>query len=129
MQQRLKQFIVSLSIVVLGVGAMTPALASAAASTTFKNNACGGLSEVGGSCSGGGKEISSVIKTILVVLSSIIGAVAVIMVMLSGFRYITSGGDSQKVATAKSTLIYAIVGLVIVALSQLIVHFVLQKTP
>jgi hypothetical protein len=42
-------------------------------------------------------------------------------------RYITSGGDSTKVSGAKNTLIYAIIGLIIVALAQLIVHFVLGQ--
>jgi hypothetical protein len=49
------------------------------------------------------------------------------MIILGGLKYITSGGDAQKVASAKSALIYAIVGLVIVALAQAIVRFVLGK--
>jgi hypothetical protein len=54
--------------------------------------------------------------------------VAVIMIIYGGFRYITSGGDSNRVGSAKNTLIYAIIGLIIVALAQLIVHFVLSTT-
>jgi hypothetical protein len=50
------------------------------------------------------------------------------MVIISGFKYVTSGGDPQKVSGAKSTLIYAIVGLIVVALAQILVHFVLQQT-
>jgi len=52
---------------------------------------------------------------------------AVIMIIVGGFRYITSGGDSTRVGGAKNTLIYAIVGLIIVALAQAIVHFVLNN--
>jgi len=50
----------------------------------------------------------------------------VIMIIVGGFRYITSGGESGNVSGAKNTLIYAIVGLVIVALAQIIVHYVLN---
>jgi len=60
-------------------------------------------------------------------LSVIVGVAAVIMIILSGLRYITSGGDASKVGAAKSSLIYALIGLVIVALAQVIVHFVFAK--
>jgi hypothetical protein len=49
------------------------------------------------------------------------------MIIYGGFRYITSGGDSGRVGSAKNTLIYAIVGLIIVALAQLIVNFVITQ--
>lgn len=62
------------------------------------------------------------------IFSIIVGIVAVIMIIYGGFRYITSGGDSGNVGNAKNTLIYAIVGLIIVALAQLIVHFVLSAS-
>jgi hypothetical protein len=71
-------------------------------------------------------DISSIASKVVNIFSIIVGAVSVIMIIFGGFRYITSGGDSGRVGNAKNTLIYAIVGLVIVALAQLIVHFVLN---
>lgn len=59
--------------------------------------------------------------------SIIVGAISVIMIIYGGFRYITSGGESGRVGAAKNALLYAIVGLVIVALAQLIIHFVLSQ--
>jgi hypothetical protein len=50
------------------------------------------------------------------------------MIVLSGFKYITSGGDANKVSSAKSSLVYAIIGLVIVVLAQVIVHFVIIRS-
>jgi len=70
--------------------------------------------------------IGSLANKIVNIFSIVVGAIAVIMIIYGGFRYITSGGDSGSVGNAKNTLIYAIVGLVIVALAQLIVHFVLN---
>ena len=52
---------------------------------------------------------------------------AVMMIIVGGFRYITSGGASDSVSSAKNTIIYAIVGLVVVALAQFIVQFVLNR--
>ena len=49
------------------------------------------------------------------------------MIIVGGLRYITSGGESSNISGAKTTIIYALVGLVIVALAQFIVHFVLNK--
>jgi hypothetical protein len=65
---------------------------------------------------------------IINLLSVIIGFVAVVMILLGGFRYITSGGNSENVGKAKNTILYGIIGLVIVALAQIIVQFVLNKT-
>ncbi len=75
-----------------------------------------------------GSTIGTAAKGLVNVFSIIVGVVAVVMIIYGGFRYITSGGDSGRVGNAKNSLIYAIVGLVIVALAQLIVHFVLGQT-
>lgn len=79
-----------------------------------------------GKCGGGG-SLDGLFKVVVNVLSAIVGLAAVIMVIIGGFKYITSGGDSNKVAGAKSTIIYAIVGLLVVAMAQVIVHFVIKS--
>ena len=73
-------------------------------------------------------SIGVIAHNIVNIFSIIVGAVSVIMIIYGGFRYVISGGDSGRVGNAKNTLIYAIVGLVIVALAQLIVHFVLNQS-
>ena len=75
---------------------------------------------------GGTNGIYNLAKKIVNVFSVIVGIIAVIMIIYGGFKYITSGGDSGNVSGAKNTLIYAIVGLIIVALAQFIVRFVLN---
>jgi hypothetical protein len=77
-------------------------------------------------CSGSG--VSNVIHAAVTVLSILIGAAAIIMILLSGFRYITSGGDSNKISGAKNALIYALVGVAIAALAQFLVNFVLFQS-
>lgn len=73
-------------------------------------------------------EFQALLTNIVNIISVIVGVVAVIMIIFGGFRYITSGGDSNKVGTAKNTILYALIGLVIVALAQFIVRFVLKQT-
>lgn len=67
-----------------------------------------------------------VFTTIVNVLLFIIGAVSVIMIIFGGFRYVTSGGDSGGVTSAKNTILYAVVGLVVAVLAYAIVNFVLN---
>jgi hypothetical protein len=57
----------------------------------------------------------------------LVGIVAVIMIIVGGLRYITSGGNDASVTSAKNTILYAIIGLVIVALAQVLVRFTLSK--
>lgn len=78
-----------------------------------------------GSCTGGG-SLDGVFKAVVNVLSAVVGVVAVIMMIVGGFRYITSGGEANAVSAAKKTVIYALVGLVVVAMAQIIVHFVIR---
>jgi hypothetical protein len=81
----------------------------------------------GGECETTGTSISGIMRTVINIVSTVVGAIAVVMIVWGGFKYITAGGDSGKIASAKSTLIYAVVGLVIVALAQGIVRFVLTN--
>ena len=72
--------------------------------------------------------LSSKVATVINIISLVVAAIAVIMIMIGGFRYVTSGGKQESVAGAKNTIMYAIIGLVIVALAQVIVKFVLNRT-
>jgi len=71
--------------------------------------------------------INKLIHTIINLLSIVVGVVAVIMIIVGGLRYITSGGSDTSVTSAKNTILYAIIGLIIVALAQVMVRFVLSK--
>jgi hypothetical protein len=72
-------------------------------------------------------EVNNIITTVINLFSVIVGVIAVIMIVYGGFRYITSGGDSTKVTASRNTILYAIIGLIVVALAQFIVKFVLSR--
>jgi hypothetical protein len=71
--------------------------------------------------------LSSTLRTAINGFSLVVGVIAVIMIIVGGLKYITSSGDSSNVNSAKNTLLYALIGLAIVALAQVIVRFVLNK--
>lgn len=85
-----------------------------------------GLTTSDGSCGDQGAQVSGVLKNVINLLSYLVGVITVIMIIIAGLRFITSGGDSGKVASAKSALIYALIGIAVVALSQALVLFVLN---
>lgn len=88
------------------------------------------FTEGGASCQGGDDataKFNQIIKVVINLLSVIVGIVAVIMIIVGGLRYITSGGSDTSVTSAKNTILYAVIGLIIVALAQVLVRFVLRK--
>lgn len=80
------------------------------------------------SSSTAGTSLDKIIKFGINIFSVIVGVIAVVMIIIGGLKYITSGGDSGNITGAKNTILYAIIGLVVVALAQFIVQFVLSKT-
>ena len=68
---------------------------------------------------------TGVFSTISSVLLFIVGAVAVIMIVIGGLRYVISGGDATQVQGAKNTILYALVGIIIAILAYAAVNFVI----
>jgi len=60
-------------------------------------------------------------------LSIVVGVVAVVMIMIAGLKFITSQGDANQVSSARNTALYAVIGLVVAALAQGIIIFVLDR--
>lgn len=144
MTKKLKNILVTF----MGLGILlSPTLAVVPASALSQNfgaitaDICSGIDAAGdpgsnpsaggaGACGSAKTDNSTIVKllqTVVNILSVIVGIIAVIMIVVGGFRYITSGGESSNVSAAKNAIIYAIVGLIIVALAQAIVRFVVNR--
>ena len=65
------------------------------------------------------------ITSIVNVLLTLAAIIAVIFVIIGGVRYVTSQGDEDAALLAKNTIIYAILGVIVIALSAVIVNFLL----
>lgn len=87
---------------------------------------CAGI----GGCSENADEpsVGGTIKKVINLLSILIGIISIIMIIIGGLKYVTSQGESGAVKSAKNTILYALIGLIVVALSQSIVRFVLNKS-
>lgn len=149
-----ESLIVAASLVLFAVPVLAPVSVHAACTTPasagvvadppgcsdvdIQNNLCQGATlsatdaaPAAGTCTASGSDATikanSLIKNIINIFSLVVGIVAVMMIIIAGFRYITSGGNDGNVSSAKNTILYAVIGLVIVALAQIIVRFVLAK--
>lgn len=107
------------------------------AAPTFAQAGCditGGI-ESGVGCarpSGGAGETSlfdegGIFQTVANILLFLVGAIAVIMLIIGGIRYVVSGGDQSAVTGAKNTILYAIVGIVVAFLAFAAVDFVITR--
>lgn len=103
-------------------------LALAAIKDDIQEGSCGASGQTACDSGAATTSINNTISSIINIMSVVIGVVAVVIIIVAGFRYITSAGNEQAIAAAKKTLIYALVGLVIVALAQVIVRFVLSAS-
>jgi hypothetical protein len=70
---------------------------------------------------------SNSLDTIFSIVFGIAGAVALVVLMLASLKYVLSRGDPGETAKAKNAIIYAVVGLVVVASAFIIVSFVVDK--
>lgn len=69
----------------------------------------------------------SIWNSLLNVLTYVIGAIAVLMLIIGGLRYATSGGDPASVTGAKNTILYAVIGIVVAASANAFINFVLTN--
>ena len=130
MKSFVKRVIMNLAALLL-VAAPGTLVLSPIAHAQLNENVCDGVNILDGQggCEGGEGQNSfgTLAKRIVDIFSIVVGAVSVIMIIIGGFRYIISNGDSTGVQGAKNTILYAIVGLVIVLFAQVIVRFVLTN--
>ncbi len=132
---RLKRILLTIaaSLGLLAPAALPATVFAQGDTTTIEEGLCQGAQlEVGSNCdaveatnAAGG--VNDIITTVINIFSIVVGVVAVIMIIVGGLKYITSGGDSGNITGAKNTILYAVVGLVVVALAQIIVRFVLTE--
>jgi|GEM_PF-1153742 len=102
---------------------------AAALFTGATNQACSGVNLQPGAttCTGASSSITSLVRSVIFVISWIVGIASIFMIIFGSFRFITSGGDSNATASARNTVIYALIGLAIAAIAQLLIYFVLDQ--
>lgn len=70
----------------------------------------------------GNDQLDAILKVVYFAL----GIIAVVMLIIGGIMYTTSNGDAAQVARAKNTIVYTIVGVVVLVSATAIIGFVLE---
>lgn len=109
-------------VALVGLAFVAPELASAAPA----DKALEGWRQAGGD-EAGNTNLGLRVKDIVNIILYVLGIVAVIMIVIGGFRYVISGGDSGAVTGAKNTILYAVIGLIVAILAYAIVNFVIKS--
>ncbi len=122
--KRIKLLVAGLAVAFFGAFALVPVSSVGAIDPLGNICADNPDSEV---CQSKGDDANKLIKDLINVLLFIVGALSVIMIIVGGILYVISAGDSGKVARAKNTLMYSIVGLVVAFIGFAIVNWVLDK--
>jgi hypothetical protein len=114
--------------VLIGAVSLAPAYVSA---TTTTDTIQIGVNDAGGTpeTDKNGKPVTLAtrVKDIVNIFLFVIGAIAVVMIVVGGLRYTISHGDSSQIKAAKDTILYAVVGLVVAILAYAIVNFVITS--
>ena len=110
-------------VVLVGIIMAAPFVALAAGSVLNVN--CSSLNGV--NCT----QNTGLVSLAVIVLNWILGVaglVAVIFLIWGGFRYLTAGGNEDSTKAARTTIINALIGLVIIILAYVIVSVVVNST-
>jgi len=87
------------------------------------NNISGGITAAAPD-GGGGINARNLVTSIMGWLTFVVGVISVVFIIIGGIRYITSGGDAEKVKKAKNTVLYACIGLAVAILAGAIAAFI-----
>ena len=88
--------------------------------TIISNTITAIVSKGNGEQWGRGDDGTQLLKNVLEWAYLALGALGVIMMIYAGFQWVTSGGDAGKAKSARMTMIYAVVGIVVVIMASAI---------
>lgn len=109
---------------------MLPAAASAQVNI-FQNACTAPAAQSSPACQTTGANTISGTGGVLIRVTKLIARLAaisaVILIIVGGLMYVTADGDSSKITSARKTITYALVGLVVIMLAQAIIVFIINK--
>ena len=122
------QQLVTAFVFVLGIGFTALPANNASAINVFPGCGAGGNGGSTAVCKAAGTDkAENMAQVVTSTLLFALGIIAVIMIIVSGIKYTTSNGDASKIKSAKDTLTYSVVGLVVAILAWSIVTFVVGR--
>lgn len=126
MKQSIRNFVLALALV-SGVGSFALA-APVGAINVFNDKVCNATNTPTEVCkSATNDDVNKLTQNVVGTLIFAVGVISVIMIIVGGIRYALSNGDSARIASAKNTVLYAVIGLILSLLAFAIVNFVVGR--
>lgn len=125
----MKKYLKIIAIAVFSILGTTTIISSptlAADADVCSTNVPDSVKEAAG-CNSNTDSLQSAITNILSAIIGVAGLVSVAYIIVGGIQYMTSSGDSSKTEKAKKTILYALIGLIVCALSFAIVNFAISR--
>lgn len=127
---KLRNIFLALVVMVIGLAVMMPRSAYADVTSTSNQEVCSKITEpdlqAAAGC-GNTETVKTPVKKIINAILYIAGVLAVVMIIVGGIQMTTSAGNAGAVAKAKSTILWAVVGLIVAVLAYAIVNFVIGR--
>lgn len=127
----MKKLAVILAFLLLGLCNVVYSLPVAAATNPFSGIQCNGAAASSPVCHAPTSDPITGSNGVVVKITRLIalaaGFAAILIIIIGGIMYITSGGDSSKTNQAREAIIYATVGLVVIVISQAIITFIVSR--
>ena len=116
-------------LVAVGLAFAPVAVVSAAGGVVFgENQVCGGSGGGAAGCeTSQGNPVNLVLNRAVDLGATIAGLICAIFIVVGGVQYITAAGDAEKAKSARNTIVYALVGLLVTAIAAAIVSFVISR--
>lgn len=125
----MKKYFKTIAIAIFSILGTTTIMSSptlAADADVCSTNVPDSVKEAAG-CNSNTDSLQSAITNILSAIIGVAGLVSVAYIIVGGIQYMTSSGDSNKTEKAKKTILYALIGLIVCALSFAIVNFTISR--
>ena len=118
------------ALLLLGL-VMTP-LATVGAQFDPTDQACTGAAANSSVCKADGENDpiagqEGILLRVVGILSYVVGAASLIVIIYAGLKYVLANGDATSITTARNAILYALIGVVVFTLSQIIIRFLLGK--
>ena len=120
----IKHGLIALCLMLGVVGVNTLLVSNGVSATPATTEISNGIDATGQKS---GNSLQDNLARIVNVILFLIGAIAVIVIIIGGLKYVTSDGDSSKIKSAKDTILYAVVGIIIALLAYALVNFVITS--
>lgn len=127
----MKKFAAVVAVFALAIGVVSLVPAAASAIDLLPDTTCHSRAADAPACDPDGSDnitgTDGIIQRATNLISIVAGIAAVIGIIIGGFMFVTAGGDSGRIGTAKKTITYSVVGLIIIALARTIIVFVISR--